>query len=319
MRYISIIQRFAPLQFGKTYKEKMLYDRFQDCLEKINQDGMMVLNDFTFFHNYIDHGVKSQITKQNVLYIFVHIQLLVFTLLLISGLKIGIISLVFITTLILGQYLLCWVLTNIDKQNIFVHKIFEWSKIITDDLDLMNYLVLDSGDLSSISVPFSEGKYANLWLKEMSTSMDMDWENIAIELLPGDSFLVPKVRVSLGGIKKSIQDAESYGFTDGSDSPIPNRLLKMLLLFSRKKSIRFFGDAEEKEKIDKAVKQLVTHLELLFGKRENPPIVFNEEDKEWETVVNVVDRSNTDRNNIKQSMDIFVKIMNSYTGNNRQL
>jgi hypothetical protein len=57
----------------------------------------------------------------------------------------------------------------------------------------------------------------------------------------------------------------------------------------------------------------------LFGKRENPPIVFNEEDKEWETVVNVVDRSNTDRNNIKQSMDIFVKIMNSYTGNNRQL
>ncbi len=319
MRYINIIQRFIPIQFGKTYNEEVLLNRFKDCLDKINQDGMMVLNDFTFFHNYIDDGVKSQRTKQNVFYIFVHIQMLIFILLLISGLKIGIINLFFIIVLILGQYLLCWVLTTIDKQNILVHKIFEWSKRITHDLDLVNYLVLDSGDLSLVSVPFNEGKYANLWLKEMSTSMDMEWENIAIELLPGENFFIPKIRVSLGGIKKSIQDAEAYGFTDGSDGTIPNRLLKMLMIFSRKKSIRFFGDDEEKDKINIAVKQLVTHLELLFGKRENHPIVFNEENKEWEMVINVVDRSNTDRNNIKQSIDIFVKIMNSYTGNNRQL
>ena len=319
MRYINLIQRFFSLQFGVTYTEEVLLTKFQDCLEKINQEGMMVLNDFTFFHNYIDDGVKSQRTKQNIFYIFVHIQILIFILLIISGLKLGIINLIFITILILGQYLLCWVLTMIDKQNIFVHKIFEWSKRMTNDLELVNYLVFDSGDLSSVSVPFNEGKYANLWLKEMSTCMDMDWENIAIELLPGENIHIPKIRVSLGGIKKTIQDAGAYGFTDGGDSPIPNRLLKMLILFSRKKSIRFFGENKEKDKIDIAVKQLVTHLELLFGKRENPPIVFNEEDKEWETVINVVDRSNTGRNNIKQSMDIFVNIMNSYTGNNRQL
>ena len=319
MKYINIIQRFTSLQFGETYNEEMLLTKFQDCLEKINQEGMMILNDFTFFHNYIDDGVKSQRTKQNGFYIFVHIQMLIFILLIISGLRLGIINLLLIIVLILGQYLLCWVLTTIDKQNIFVHKIFEWSKRMTNDLDLVNYLVFDSGDLSSVSVPFNEGKYANLWLKEMSTCMDMDWENIAIDLLPGDNIHIPKIRVSLGGIKKTIQDADAYGFTDSSDSHIPNRLLKMLMLFSRKKSIRFFGEDEEKEKIDIAVKQLVTHLELLFGKRENPPVVFNEEDKEWQTVINVVDRSNTGRNNIKQSMDIFVNIMNSYTGNYRQL
>ena len=76
---------------------------------------------------------------------------------------------------------------------------------------------------------------------------------------------------------------------------------------------------EEKNKIDIQVKQLGKHLELLFGKRDDPPILFNEETQEWKTVVNIVDRSNTDRNNIKQSLDIFIKIMNSYTGNNRLL
>ena len=76
---------------------------------------------------------------------------------------------------------------------------------------------------------------------------------------------------------------------------------------------------EEKNKIDTQVKQLGKHLELLFGKRNDPPILFNEEAQEWKTVVNIVDRSNTDRNNIKQSLDIFIKIMNSYTGNNRLL
>ena len=76
---------------------------------------------------------------------------------------------------------------------------------------------------------------------------------------------------------------------------------------------------EEKNKIDIQVKQLGKHLELLFGKRDDPPILFNEEIQEWKTVVNIVDRSSTDRNNIKQSLDIFIKIMNSYTGNNRLL
>ena len=319
MKYINIIQRLIPLQFGKICNDKVLLNRFQDCLNKINEDGIMVLNDFTFFHSYINDGVKSQKSKQNIFYVFVHLQFLIFIIFLIAGLKIDIINISFIFILFLGQYIFCWVLTNIEKQNLFIHKIFYWSNTITRDLDLMNYLVSDSGDLSSISVPFDEGKYANFWLKEMSTSMDMDWENIAIELLPGDNFLIPKIRVSLGGIKKSIQDAEVYGFTDEINNPIPNRLLKMLTLFSREKSIRFYGNDEEKNKIDIAVKQLITHLELLFGKRDSPPIEFNDEFNKWETVINIVDRSNTNRNNIRQSLEVFVKIMNSYTGNNRLL
>ena len=76
---------------------------------------------------------------------------------------------------------------------------------------------------------------------------------------------------------------------------------------------------EEKNKIDTQVKQLGKHLELLFGKRDDSPILFNEETQEWKTVVNIVDRSRTDRNNIKQSLDIFIKIINSYTGNIRLL
>ena len=188
---------------------------------------------------------------------------------------------------------------------------------MSDDLDLMNYLVLESGKFTTDSTPFNENRYAKLWLKEMSTSMDMPWESIVIELLPGETIYVPKIRVSLGGIRKSIQDAGAYGFTAGNNSTVPNILLKILLLFSRKKKIKFFGRDDERNKIDVQVKKLVAHLELLFGKRDNPPIKFDEEHQEWKTMINIVDRSNTERKSIKQSLEIFNKIMNSYTGSNR--
>ena len=319
MKYLNIIQRFFELQFGKVLNEEILLNRFHDCLEKINKEGVSVLNDFTFFHKYLNDGVRSQKTNQNIIYGFVHFQIFALLAFLFSGLSIGVFNLLVIISTIICEYLLCWIIINIDKQNLFIHKVFNWSNKITHDLDLMNYLSLDSGGVSAVSVPFNENIYAKLWLKEMSTSMDMSWENITIELLENEKSLLPKIRVSLGGIRKSIQNADAYGFVDGTDNPIPNRLFKILMLFSRKKSIRFFGADKEKAKIDLAVKELTRHLELLFGKRDTLPIIYNEESEEWETVINIVDRSNTYRNNIKQSLDIFIKIMNSYTGNNRLL
>ena len=318
MKYINIIQRFIPLQFGKIYGSGDLFSSFQDSLEKINHDGMMVLNDFSFFQDFINDGVWSQKSKHQIIYFLVHVQLALFLLYSISGIS-NVILLLFIILSIMGQYILCWTMIHVDKQNQFVHQILEWSTKLSDDLDLMNYLVLETVDFSTETAPFNEDKYAKLWLKEMSTGMDMPWESIAIELLPGESFFVPNIRVSIGGIRKSIQDASAYGFSSGKDNLSPNILLRMLILFSRKKKIKFFGMDEEKNKIDTQVKQLGKHLELLFGKRDDPPILFNEETQEWKTVVNIVDRSNTDRNNIKQSLDIFIKIMNSYTGNIRLL
>ena len=87
-------------------------------------------------------------------------------------------------------------------------------------------------------------------------------------------------------------------------------------LFSRKKKIQFFGLDEERDFIKHRVDELIQHLELLFGKREEPPIIFDDENQEWSLVINVVDRTSSARNNIKQSLDIFIKIVNSYTGSN---
>ena len=316
MKYINIIKRFIPLQFGKIYGSGDLFSSFQDSLEKINHDGMMVLNDISFFQDFINDGVRSQKSKHQIIYALVHVQLALFLLYSISGIS-NVILFLFIILSIMGQYILCWTMIHVDKQNQFVHQILEWSTKLSDDLDLMNYLVLETVDFPMKTTPFNEDKYAKLWLKEMSTGMDMPWESIAIELLPGESFFVPNIRVSIGGIRKSIQDASAYGFSSGKDNLSPNILLRMLILFSRKKKIKFFGMDEEKNNIDTQGKQLGKHLELLFGKRDDTPILINEETQEWKTVVNIVDRSNTDRNNIKQSLDIFIKIMNSYTGNNR--
>ena len=50
---IDLIKRFTSIEFGQQYSDHELFDKLKECLEKVNQDGMMVLNDFSFFHNYI--------------------------------------------------------------------------------------------------------------------------------------------------------------------------------------------------------------------------------------------------------------------------
>ena len=124
----NIIQRFFELQFGKVLNEEILLSRFHDCLEKINKEGVSVLNDFTFFHKYLNDGVRSQKTNQNIIYGFIHFQIFALLVFLFSGLSIGVFNLLAIISLIICEYLLCWLIINIDKQNFFIHNIFDWSK-----------------------------------------------------------------------------------------------------------------------------------------------------------------------------------------------
>ena len=315
MKYINIVQRFIPLQFGEVYKESDLLEGFKDCLEKINTDGMMVLNDFSLFQAYFNDGIRSQRSNYNFIYIFIHLQFAGFVLYFVSASTNTFGNLVIIF-LLLGQYGLCWTLIHLDKQNRFIYQIFEWTSKMSSDLNQVNDLVIGSGTKLVDETFFDQDQYAKLWLKEMSTSMDMPWKSILIEFLPGDTIFVPKVRVSLGGIRKSIQNASAYGFSSGGEGDSPNVYFKLLKLFSRKKKIQFFGLDEERDFIKHHVDELIQHLELLFGKREEPPIIFDDENQEWSLVINVVDRTSSARNNIKQSLDIFIKIVNSYTGNN---
>ena len=314
MKYISIIQRFIPLQFGEVNKESNLFEGFKDCLEKINAEGVMILNDFSSFQAYFNDGIRSQISNYNHLYTFVHIQFAGFVLYFFS-VSTNIFGNLVIIFLFIGQYGLCWTLIHLDKQNRFIYQIQEWNRKLLNDINQVNDLIIESGTYMIDKTSFNEDKYAKLWLKEMSTSMDMPWESILIEFLPGDTIFVPKVRVSLGGIRKSIQNASAYGFSSGVEGDSPNFHFKLLRLLSRKKKIKFFGLEEEKKFIKSRVDELIKHLELLFGKRDDPPIIFDDENQEWSLVVNVVDRASSSRNSIKQSLDIFIKILNSCTGN----
>ena len=85
MKYINIVQRFIPLQFGEVYKESDLLEGFKDCLEKINTDGMMVLNDFSLFQAYFNDGIRSQRSNYNFIYIFIHLQFAGFVIYFVSA------------------------------------------------------------------------------------------------------------------------------------------------------------------------------------------------------------------------------------------
>ena len=160
MKYISIIQRFNPLQFVKVYGSGDLFSSFQDSLEKINHDGMMVLNDISFFQDFINDGVRAQKSKHQIIYALVHVQLALFLLYSISGIS-NVILFLFIILSIMGQYILCWTIIHVDKQNQFVHQILEWSTKLSDDLDMMNYLILETVDFLQKLHPLTKTSMQN--------------------------------------------------------------------------------------------------------------------------------------------------------------
>ena len=51
-----------------------------------------------------------------------------------------------------------------------------------------------------------------------------------------------------------------------------------------------------------------------FGKRKQKPIEYDDEQECWESTIKIVDRSSTARNDIRQSLDVFGKIINLYVG-----
>tara|TARA_B100001778_G_scaffold304174_1_gene281956 strand:- start:109 stop:435 length:327 start_codon:yes stop_codon:yes gene_type:complete len=86
---IDLIKRFTSIEFGQQYSDQELFDKLKECLEKVNQDGMMVLNDFSFFHNYINDGVRSQKAELRSYYVFLLLQFSALFLFVISGLFLG--------------------------------------------------------------------------------------------------------------------------------------------------------------------------------------------------------------------------------------
>ena len=96
---IGLIKRFTSLEFGQQYSDHELFDKLKECLEKVNQDGMMILNDFSYFHNYINEGIRSQKTELRFYYVFLLIQLSILSLTFISGFLSGVFNILVITIL----------------------------------------------------------------------------------------------------------------------------------------------------------------------------------------------------------------------------
>ncbi len=312
----DIIKRLILIETGSRYNDKDLSIKLEECLDKINEEGMLVLNDFSYFHQFINDGVKSQNIDIRVHFAIIMFQILFILVTTLLGLTNGALNLVFIAILIAIQSVFVWAFSAFNRQILFLNKVRKWTNHLSSDIELINFLSVESLNDFSELLPFDEKQYAKLWLKEMSTSMNHDWEDISIEILPSEKTSIPQMRVILGGIRKSVQQASDYGFADKENQEIPNTLLITLFLFSRKKEIRFFGLENEKMDIDSRVDQLNRHLELLFGKRKTPPILFDKNSQTWISKINIIDRSSTERNNVRQCLGVFKKIVNSYVGHN---
>lgn len=235
----DIIKRLILIETGSRYNDKDLSIKLEECLDKINEEGMLVLNDFSYFHQFINDGVKSQNIDIRVHFAIIMFQILFILVTTLLGLTNGALNLVFIAILIAIQSVFVWAFSAFNRQILFLNKVRKWTNHLSSDIELINFLSVESLNDFSELVPFDEKQYAKLWLKEMSTSMNHDWEDISIEILPSEKTSIPQMRVILGGIRKSVQQASDYGFADKENQEIPNTLLITLFLFSRKKKSGF--------------------------------------------------------------------------------
>jgi hypothetical protein len=64
------------IEASRKYKDEDLFIKLEECLEKINNEGMMVLNDFSYFHQFINDGVKSQYIDLRPHFAFIRFQTL---------------------------------------------------------------------------------------------------------------------------------------------------------------------------------------------------------------------------------------------------
>ena len=204
MNGLSILKRFFEIEYGQKFDQSELYLKLQECLEKINEDGMSVLNDFSFFHGFVNDGIRSQKVNDRFYFGLIFLQILITLILVYAGVIFGIFNIILITVLILIEILLFWIISATKRQSIFLNKIRKWSMGFYSDIDLANFLSIESLQNFLTTEPFDEKKYAKLWLKEMSTSMDHDWQDIILELHPNEDQLIPNIRVTLGGVRKTM-------------------------------------------------------------------------------------------------------------------
>ena len=82
---ISILKRFFEIEYGQKFDQSELYLKLQECLEKINEDGTSVLNDFSFFHGFVNDGIRSQKVNDRFYFGLIFLQILITLILFYTG------------------------------------------------------------------------------------------------------------------------------------------------------------------------------------------------------------------------------------------
>ena len=310
---IGLGHRFFQLQFGKLLTNEQLYLKFTNYLDGIGKGGALLLNQMEEVHDFFDSGVRSQRSNLRLIYYIVHVQLAIWLLLMFNKDVDQFYNIMgFLSVLI--QYGVCWLAVFNERQDKFVILLQKWTNQLYQRMLVLDHIVPEIGRFDEIDGQLDEKKFARLWLRELSTSMNVPWHSIKIELLRSGDPLLPAVRIIVNGKQKNHQDPLLYGLTEKGKRQLPNQLFKTLRMFSVVNPVPFYGDLDEKKIMEKQVDRLRSHLIGLFGKRDQPPIDEYVEGVGWRSHLEIMDRTDLKRESLKRSMNTLGKILSSYAG-----
>ena len=310
---IGLGHRFFQLQFGKLLTNEQLYLQFTRYLDGIGKGGVLLLNQMEEVHEFFDSGVRSQQSNLRLIYYIVHAQFAVWFLLMFTKDVDQFYNIMgFLSVLI--QYVVCWLAVFNERQDKFMILLQKWTNQLYQRMLVLDHMVPEIGRFDEIGGQLDEKEFARLWLRELSTSMNVPWNSIRIELLRSGDPLLPAIRIIVNGDKKKPQDPMVYGLTEKGKRQLPNQVFKTLRMFSVVNPVTFYGDINERKIMEKQIDRLRSYLTDLFGKRDQPPIDDYVEGVGWRSHLQIMDRTDLKRESLKRSMNTLGKILSSYAG-----
>tara|TARA_B100001564_G_C20601715_1_gene653040 strand:- start:14 stop:985 length:972 start_codon:yes stop_codon:yes gene_type:complete len=282
-------RNLISLFYGPKYKRKDISNRFHNWRKSIERSDSEK-------NTIIIEGTRSQYTEQFKNWKWIIIQTVLWLAISIKYDFHYVINLMAFFT-ILNQFIENIFSIAQEKRQIF-------NTFMTQEILAMYSL----SNLLWEEISFVKNDDDIIVTKKLPKSIEFEWTDIIIELLPNEyNNKLPFLRIHIGNEKSEILNPSSLGLVKSSNHKEQNELFILLKIFGQYGYFTFDGHNTQKRIIDELVRKLSKNLIFYFGEKDLDPIQYDNETGRWECFINVDDKTNCWHEiEQKRNQDIFL-------------
>ena len=304
-----IFKKIFKCFFGKKYSESYLKKQYFYFLRIIKVDRLSILNDLSTLELFISDLVRSKKIK-NQLLLKLYIVQLILIFLFFLNIELGIITIILFSIFFIITSIIFLYSTYLIKTNLVLETIKSWNAIFIQSFNnhfFIQPFIKDAGHIQLKSEDF----YAKLWLREMSSSLNLKWEEISFNYVENKNG-IPLIKIELGDSKNEAKHPGIFNLTDINNPQKENQINNMIKSFAYSNPILFISEQYDIPQIKNNIKVLNKYFNNLFGKKENNAIVFDDSLMAIKSRIIINDNSDSELEVTKDSLKFYNKIITNY-------